>query len=233
MKLKDIAEFLNGKIPQKLALSSDSVGFMGDYDLNQDINSIKIMMDLYPDDDSFGEGTLIITHHPPLFSPKTPTFTIHSNWDIIEGGANEALADSLDLKVIESFDKATGIGRICEVNKSFYEFKEIILDYYNNVNIVNRPNDEKIIEKAGIISGFGLKNPDYIRLASDINLDMLISGDLTQESAVLGHNLGLTLIDLGHHNSEVPGLYYLRNLVSKLNVDCEVINRIPIENMVK
>ena len=233
MKLNDIAEFLNGKIPPKLALNSDNIGFMGDYDLNQDIKSIKIMMDLYPNADSFGEETLVITHHPPLFSPKTPTFTIHSNWDIIEGGSNEALADSLDMKVIESFDKTTGIGRICEVNKSFYEFKEIILSNYNNVNIVNRPDDEKIIEKVGIISGFGLKNPDYIRLARDINLDMLISGDLTQESAVIAHNLDLTLIDLGHHNSEVPGLYYLKNLVRKLNIDCEVINNIPIENMVK
>ena len=233
MKLKDIAEYLNDKIPQELALSSDNVGFMGDYDLNQDIEDVKIIMDLYPNDDNFNEKTLIITHHPPLFNPKTPTFTIHSNWDIIEGGANEALADTLNLKVIESFDKTTNIGRICEVNKSFNEFRKIILDNFNDVNIVNRPDDEKIIKKAGIISGFGLKNPDYIRLASDNNLDMLISGDLTQESAVLGHNLNLTLIDLGHHNSEVPGLYYLKNLVDTLDIDCEVINRMPIDKMVK
>lgn len=233
MKLKDIAEYLNSKIPQKLALSSDNVGFMGNYDLNKNIENIRIIMDLYPDDDNFTEKTLIITHHPPLFNPKTPTFTIHSNWDIIEGGANEALADTLNLKVIESFDKTTNIGRICEVNKSFNEFRNIILDNFNDVNIVNRPDDEKIIKKAGIISGFGLKNPDYIRLASDNNLDMLISGDLTQESAVLGHNLNLTLIDLGHHNSEVPGLYYLKNLVDTLDIDCEVINRIPIDKMVK
>lgn len=233
MKLKDIAEYLNSKIPQELALSSDNVGFMGNYDLNQDIEDVKIIMDLYPNDDNFNKKTLIITHHPPLFNPKTPTFTIHSNWDIIEGGANEALADTLNLKVIESFDKTTNIGRICEVNKSFNEFRKIILDNFNDVNIVNRPDDEKIIKKAGIISGFGLKNPDYIRLASDNNLDMLISGDLTQESAVLGHNLNLTLIDLGHHNSEVPGLYYLKNLVDTLDIDCEVINRMPIDKMVK
>ena len=188
-------------------------------------------MDLYPCDDGFGENTLIITHHPALFNPKTPTFTIHSNWDIIEGGANEALADCLSLKVIESFDKSTDIGRICEVNKRFDEFREIITDNFNDVNVVNMPDDERIIKKAGIISGFGLKNPDYIRLASENNLDILISGDLTQESAVLAHNLDLTLIDLGHHNSEVPGLYYLKNIVDELGIDCEVINKIPIEKI--
>ena len=106
MKLNDIIEFLNKKIPQDLALDGDNVGLMGDYDLTLDINTIKILMDLYPDD-VFDENTLIVTHHTPLFSPKSPTFTIHSNWDIIEGGANDALADSLNLKVTENFDKTT------------------------------------------------------------------------------------------------------------------------------
>ena len=103
MKLNEIIEFLNNKIPQDLALSSDKVGLMGKYDLTEEITSIKIVMDLYPQDDNYPKDTLIITPHPPLFNPKTPTFTIHSNWDIIDGGANEALANSLNLNIIESF----------------------------------------------------------------------------------------------------------------------------------
>ena len=116
MKLKEIIEFLDEKIPKSLALDFDEVGFKKDYDLEQDILSVKIYMDLLPEDDN-GENTLIITHHPPLFTPKTPTYTIHSNWDIIDGGANEALADSLNLEVIDYFDIDTHIGRIC---KSLY-----------------------------------------------------------------------------------------------------------------
>ena len=42
MKLNDIIEFLNKKIPQNLALDGDNVGLMGDYDLMLDINEIKI-----------------------------------------------------------------------------------------------------------------------------------------------------------------------------------------------
>ena len=229
MKLKDIIKFLNEKIPQNLALSNDKVGLMDDYDLTQEIDSIKILMDFYPKDDNFGKNTLIITHHPPLFIPKTPTFTIHSNWDIIKGGANEALADSLNLHVIESFDKSTNIGRICEANLTYCELKNKILRKFNEYDIVNKPEKEKLIKKIAIVSGFGLKNPDYIKLAKKYNLDMLISGDLTQETAILAINLDLTLIDLGHHNSEVPGLYYLKNIIDGLNIDCEVINEIPME----
>lgn len=230
MKLKDIIKFLNEKIPQNLALSNDKVGLMDDYDLTQEIDSIKILMDLYPKDDNIDKNTLIITHHPPLFIPKTPTFTIHSNWDIIEGGANEALADSLNLNVIESFDKSTNIGRICEANLTYDELKNIILRKFNEYDIVNKPEKDKLIKKIAIVSGFGLKNPDYVKLTKEYDLDMLISGDLTQETAILAINLDLTLIDLGHHNSEVPGLYYLKNIIDGLNIDCEVINEIPMES---
>lgn len=229
MKLKEIIEFLDNEIPQELALSSDNIGLMGNYDLNQKITSIKIFMDLYPQDDIYPSQTLIITHHPPLFCPKTPTFTIHSNWDIIEGGANEALADTLNLKVIESFDKSTNIGRICEANLSYKELKEIILTNFNEFNIANKPDENKIIRKVAIISGFGLKKPNYIKLAKKSNLDMIISGDMTQETAILAINLNLTLIDLGHHSSEIPGLYYLKNLIGKLDIECEIINKIPME----
>ena len=229
MKLSEIIDFLDEKIPKSLALEGDEIGFKTDYDLSQNIESIKIYMDLLPEDDGAFENTLIITHHPPLFIPKTPTYTIHSNWDIIDGGANESLAETLDLKVLGPFDKDTNIGRVCRADKKFVEVKKNILQNFNNARIVNSIDDEKIIEKIGIISGFGLKNPDYIKLATTQNLDILISGDLTQETAILAKNLDITLIDLTHHESEVPGLYGLGDLMKELDINTEVIDKNPME----
>ena len=83
----------------------------------------------------------------------------------------------------------------------------------------------------GIISGFGLKNPEYIRLAKNKNLDLLISGDLCQETAILAKNLGMTLIDLNHHESEVPGLYKLEKLLSELQINTEVIDKKPMQKL--
>lgn len=231
MELKKIIRFLDDKIPPDLALNNDNIGFLKEYDLNQDIQSIKLYMDLYPDDDCFEENMLIITHHPPLFQPVTPTYVIHSNWDIISGGANEALAEELGLKVIDVFDGNNNIGRVCESDYSFKELSEIILSRFNDVNAVNKPDLLKEIRKVGVISGFGLKNPDYIRLASKKEVDVLISGDLTQETAVLAINLDLTLVDLGHHYSEVPGLYFLKNIIDELGVKCELIDRAPIDKL--
>ncbi len=231
MKLKEIIEFLDERIPKSLALSSDEVGFKKDYNLNQDISTIKIYMDLLPEDDKDYEDTLIISHHPPLFNPKTPTYTIHSNWDIIDGGANDALAKTLNLEVIDYFDDSTNIGRVCKSNQTFMELKKTILEKFGNVRIVNNLEDEKIMENVGIISGFGLKNPDYITLAKDKNLDVLISGDLTQQTAILAKNLEITLIDINHHESEVPGLYALKDLLIELNIEIEVIDKKPIEQL--
>lgn len=231
MKLKDIIALIEDRIPLELALSFDNVGLMGEYDLNQEITTIKVFMDLWKEDDSFGEDTLIITHHPPLFSPKTPTYTIHSNWDIIDGGANDALAECLDLEVIDYFDNETNIGRVCRLSYEFGELKKAIQDNFENARIVNRPKDDAEIKTVGIISGFGLKNPEYIQLAHDKKLDMLISGDLTQETAILAKNLNLTLIDLGHHESEVPGLYALAELLGELNIKVETVDKKPIDKL--
>ena len=90
-------------------------------------------------------------------------------------------------------------------------------------------DDEETVEEIGIISGFGLKNPDYIKLAHEKNLNILISGDLTQETAILARNLGIILIDLGHHESEVPGLYRLAELLNEIDIKTETIDRKPIE----
>ena len=228
MKLKTIIDFLEDKIPQNLALDFDNVGLMGEYDLDLEISSIEIFMDLMPEYDN-SPNTLIITHHPPLFTPKTPTYTIHSNWDIIDGGANDALAKVLNLEVIDYFDYSTKIGRVCKSNQTFFELKKSILEKFSNVRIVNNLNDNDIIEKVGIISGFGLKNPEYVKLAKNNDLDILISGDLTQESAILAKNLKITLIDLNHHESEVPGLYALGEVLNNLDIDVKVIDEKPIE----
>ena len=231
MKLEEIIEFIDGKIPKSLALDSDEVGFKKDYDLNQDITVIKVYMDLLAEDDAEYENTLIITHHPPSFIPKTPTYTIHSNWDIVDGGANDALAKTLNLEVNNYFDTSTNIGRICKSNQKFKDLKKTILENFSDARIVNDMDDEKIIRNIGIISGFGLKNPEYVKLAKDKNLEILISGDLTQQTAILAKNLKITLIDLNHHESEVPGLYALADALSELDINIDVVDKKPIQQL--
>ena len=96
---------------------------------------------------------------------------------------------------------------------------------------MNKLNDKKDIGEVGIISGFGLKNPNYIMLAKSKRLDILISGDLTQETSILAKNLEMTLIDLNHHESEVPGLYALAEILKELKINVEIVDKKPIEKL--
>ena len=90
MKLKDIIEFLDEKIPPSLALDHDEVGFKGNYDLTEEINSIKIYMDLLPEDDLNYENTLISTNK-------------------IENNENKNLSNRI-IKIISSFCKSIETG---------------------------------------------------------------------------------------------------------------------------
>ena len=59
MILKDIIEYIDNRIPKDFGLEDDNIGFQGEYDLNQEIDSIYILMDLYREDDlRFSEETI-------------------------------------------------------------------------------------------------------------------------------------------------------------------------------
>ena len=117
---------------------------------------------------------------------------------------------------------------ICTISKRIVGICAIRHHFPIKITTTHIPKE---INKIGIITGFGLKNPEYVNLAIIKDLDILISGDLTQQTAILAKNSGLTLIDLNHHESEVPGLYALRDVLKELDIDIEVIDKRPIEKL--
>ena len=164
MYAKDIFNIIDELVPKKLALKDDSIGYFGKNFENYDVKSIKMMMDLLPEYDlKFTKDTLIIAHHPPLFLPKTPTYVVHSNWDVIKGGANDALASYLGLKPVSPFDRKTNIGRICSSHISLNEFLDRVCLKFGpeNVRLVSSDKPNKILKKIALISGFGLSNKEY------------------------------------------------------------------------
>ena len=224
MFANDIFNIIDELVPRKFALENDKIGYFGKTFDNSDIKNIKVMMDLFPDDDlEFNRDELVITHHPPLFMPKTPTYVVHSNWDIINGGSNDALAYYLGLKPISIFHKQTGIGRICSSTKTLDQF----LAYKfgpENIRLVHDGDFDKMLRKIAIVSGYGLSNKEFIKLAKDRSVDALLSGDLNHANAVLAKKLGVTLIDISHHIIELPGLFALTELL-KRNEDIDI----PVE----
>jgi len=213
-------------VPPNLALKNDKIGYLGpDNPQKIEINRVQVRMDILPEHDPREAGSdLVICHHTPLFEPDFPVYVIHSNWDIVKGGANDALAECLKLWVLDVFDKKTGIGRVCSTVTTLDKFIERVSSsiHTDHINVVT--NHQKIIKKIAVVSGFGLSSPEYIILACKKNVDLLLSGDLTHKNALLAKKLGICVIDATHHATEIPGLIKLSNLISKLGVKTELID---------
>lgn len=256
MKAEELFRKLEEEIPLELALSQDKVGFIGPKEtLQKDINNVLVLMDFLPQkymdklsrsSINYSDFDLIVLHHPPLVNEnilenqtskyKYPLYVIHSNWDIIDGGACDALADCLDIEVTGVLDYSTGLGRLGRLKNGPVHLKEFVKVVMRNLSLeqVNMVNEEdSLIETVALVSGFGL-NPEFIKMAYENDVDLYLSGDLTHPGAILAKNLGIKLIDASHHATELPGLYRLGNLIAEFGVEVQVVDtQIPWKTFLK
>ena len=219
MLLSELFKSLECQVPLHLALPDDKVGFIGPGKPDEiEVEKVAVTLDILPETDyESWEVDLLVCHHPPLFHPTLPTYIIHSNWDTVQGGANDALAQSLKLKVTNVLEESTGIGRICDVECSFEDFQKKVLEFLDVDQLRTIKVKDGEIKKIAVISGFGL-NPHYIKLAREKGIDLLLSGDLTHPGAILARKIGINLIDATHQATEVPGLIKLCQLLNGMGV---------------
>ena len=210
MKLKDIYNFLDELSPFELQEKWDNSGLLvGSFD--DEIKKVYISIDLdFELLDEVEENSLIITHHPLIFSPiKKVNFdsystkllriliqknialiSMHTNIDITH--LNKYVAkEILDLDVIDSQ------GFICyaKVNDTFSSFANKIssklgLKYLKYVKC----NED--IEKVALITGAGMS------MLKDIKADCFITGDIKYHDAMEAKARGISLIDIRHYESE-------------------------------
>jgi len=220
MLASELFKMIESRVPMELALSTDTVGFIGPGNPETiEVNKVLVVLD-YHRELELEDWDLVVSHHPPLVKPNIPTYVIHSNWDIVQGGANDALAESLKIKVLDVFDTKTGIGRICSADISLEDFLINVADVLKTeqLNVVRK--DDGHIGKLAIVSGFGL-NPEYIQLAYDKGVDLFLSGDLTHKGALTAIKLGIFVVDATHQATEVPGLIRLCRLISEFGLTVE------------
>ncbi|EKQ53453.1 MAG: dinuclear metal center protein, YbgI/SA1388 family [Methanobacterium sp. Maddingley MBC34] len=238
MLASELFKCIEQEVPLKLALKDDPVGFIGPGHPEEiEVENALVVLDLIPGLlKETTEADLLVCHHPPLFTPTIPTYIIHSNWDIVQGGANDALAESLQLEVTDVLEPETGIGRICNTERlgnakrtssTEYNLDEFIRNVSKSIPVDNirlvKGKNQNTLKKVAIISGFGL-NPHYIKLTSEKGADLLLSGDLTHPGSILARKLGITLVDATHHATEVPGLIKLCQLIGKMGIKTDYLD---------
>lgn len=204
---------------------------------------------------------MVITHHPIIFQPLTSltkethnsniiyqaikndivVYNAHSNLDLVYGGVNDKLAEILGLKnlvplsLTSKFDKQDrelGYGRLGEIEEtSFIAYLEIVKRNLNASHLIVYSDKDKkeTIKKVAVCGGSG---SDFIVDAYKQGADLFITGDIKYHDGQFGHELGLTIIDAGHFNTEkiiLPTIkdYLIKELGNSLVIEVLMESNVP------
>ncbi|MEG1257022.1 Nif3-like dinuclear metal center hexameric protein [Clostridium sp.] len=250
-KIEDIMNIMENVAPVNLKESYDNVGLMvGDREaeVHKVLVALDCTVDVIEEAKSIG-AELILTHHPLLFrKPKTITtdtlqgkkiisliknhiglYSSHTNWDSVSGGLNDTFVRFLGFNSGEIIDKnpnndKSGIGRIINLQeeKTLEEIIDMIKEKLNLEFLRFSGDLKKTIKRISIVNGSG---EDYLDKSYEMGADLVITGDTTYHFVSDYSEMGLSIIDVGHFNSEWPVVVELSKLVKEAvkAMDVEVV----------
>lgn len=208
MKIKEVLNFLNEISPFGLQEEWDNSGLLVG-DLEKDIKKIYISLDLDEElVDKIENNSLIIAHHPLIFKPlKTIDYNVHKlliqliKKDIFFIAMHTNFDKThLNKYVAENILGFKGENKefiyIAEVNKKFDEIAKEIkekleIDYLKVVRC------KDFIKKVAITTGSGMSLLPFVD-----EVDLFLTGDIKYHDAMDAKIRGISLIDIGHFESE-------------------------------
>lgn len=229
MKVKDIIIEMEKIAPTILKESYDNVGLMVG-DEKKEVNKILLALDCtlpVLEEAKSMKVDMIITHHPLIFKkPKSiikqdlqgekiielikndiSLYSSHTNLDSVNGGINDNIIKFLGFKnstllertEIEGFENC-GIGRVVSLEKEM-DIDELIKLVKDKLKIsaLRVVKGNKSIFKIAIINGSG---QDYFNKAIKDGCQCIITGDTTYHYVSDCKEMGITIIDAGHFNTE-------------------------------
>ena len=210
MTIAEIYAFLNELSPFELQESWDNSGLLvGDF--SQEVEKIALSIDV--DEaliDSLEKNTLLITHHPIIFGglkqlefSKHPAnllqkmiqknisnIAMHTNFD--QTHLNEYVAtEVLGYKIAHK----DGFVAYLEIDEDFDKFAKKVtntlgIPYAKCVKCKSR------VKKVALTTGSGCS------LIKEIDADCFLTGDIKYHDAMEAKSINLSLIDIGHFESE-------------------------------
>lgn len=210
MKISEIYTFLDALSPFELQAKWDNSGLLVG-DKSQVIKKIALSIDVDEElIDSLDNDTLLITHHPIIFSglkqlefTKYPSnllrkmikknisnIAMHTNFDITH--LNDYVVEEvLGYKIVH---KDSYIAYI-DVNENFDVFSKKISNALG-LKYVKSVQCSDVVKRAAIVTGSGCS------LIEEIEADCFLTGDIKYHDAMQAKSIGLSLIDIRHYESE-------------------------------
>lgn len=241
----EIINIFEGLYPRDLAYEWDNVGLqIGS--IKNDINNVLLTLDLTLEvvEEAIDNNVeLIIAHHPLIFEPlksvNTDTYkgkiieklikndialyVAHTNFDISAYGMNTILANMLNLKNQEVLELTTadeGLGKVGSVNSIVMkDYIPIVKETFKVQKARFIGDLNKIVNKVAITGGSGSSN---IISASNNNVDLLITGDISYHHALDALAINLNVLDIGH-NIEKFFVNELKNILREKGIDINIL----------
>ena len=210
MTVREIYAFLDALSPFELQESWDNSGLLvGDF--TQEISTIILSIDI--DEaliESMPDNALLITHHPiifgglkqlkfnqypakliaPMIRKNITNIAMHTNFD--QTHLNEYVASKVlgyDIIAKEGFVAYLGVDEPFEV---FAQKIKMAL----GLSTIRAVQSHKHIRSCALVTGSGAS------LMRNIEADCFLTGDIKYHDAMEAKALGLSMMDIGHYESE-------------------------------
>ncbi len=210
MKIKDIYSFLNELSPFELQEKWDNSGLLVG-NLEDEFKKVYVSIDLDEElIDTFEENSLVITHHPLIFSglkrvnydtystkclkklikKDIALISMHTNID--KTHLNKYVVENiLGFKIINQNEFISNV----ELNMSFDELVNHVSSKLGLKTLKAVKCHEKI-KTVAIVTGAGMS------LLDEVKADCFLTGDIKYHDAMEAKSRGVSLIDIRHYESE-------------------------------
>ena len=211
MRVEAIYNVLNELSPFELQASWDNSGLiLGSFE--QEITNVVLSIDIDEELlESVEEGTLIITHHPLIFSGiKSMDFATYPSKllaKMIEKRiANIAMHTNFDLTHLNAYVAEKVLGKTVlnrdeyllyfDVQSSMEEFSAEVTKAFGLTHVKSVIAHDREIRRVALCTGSGAS------MIGEIDADLFLTGDIKYHDAMEAKMLGLSMIDIGHFESE-------------------------------
>lgn len=239
MTVKEITNYLNEHIPFDTAEDFDNVGHLiGDE--NQSVSRVFIALDATQNVIEQAiklEVSLIITHHPVIFTPlkslmqsdltscilknNLNVISLHTNLDKLPGGVNDMLAKALELQSVRSLPASGDMGRVGElpVAMASRSFAKKVKDNLKCNGLRFVPSDREI-RTVAVLGGSG---EFALQSVMDAGADAFVTGEGKHHVFLEAAQKGICYVDAGHFETERVVLPFLKQSLHEAFPGLELI----------